>query len=364
MLQLISNPNSYQSQSLFIEAVLSFYYIFGEGFTAFTTLDKTSGSINAGTPMRLDALPPQWIKLELGDYFNPIRGYTFYPFSGTDKVDYLKEQVFHWREFNPDYTRTGGHLRGTSRLKPLVKTITGSEEGYNSLVKAFQAQGMWGIVTMLEPDTQKAVDLSKEQKGQLKAGWKRDMKKGDLTVSNSLAHYEKMGLDIKELRVLEALSSLTGKVCNVFNVPDQLFAGSLSKTYLNFKEAERALWANAIKPSLDAFLAGLTNLLAPNFKGEEETHLRADYSGIEALQYNMVELVGWMIQAQGFTKNEIREAAGYEVIDLPEMNEVFISAGQTPITQSMTPPDPALVDNVMKELGMSDYRQKIKVNGN
>jgi HK97 family phage portal protein len=363
MLALLNKPNPYQSRSLFIESGLSFYYIFGEGFTAFDTLDKSSGSLNAGVPMRLDALPSQWMMIKLGTFFDPVKGYSFYPFGSSDVVDYDKSRIFHWKEFNPDYSTTGGHLRGMSRLKPLIKSITGSEEGYNSLVKAFQAQGMWGIVTMLEPETKKAVELTKEQKSILKSGWQRDMKKGELTISNSIANYTKMGLSVVELEILRALGMLSGKITDAFNVPDQLFAGSQTKTYSNYKEAERALWANAICPSLDAYLEGLSNLLAPNFPGEEETVLKADYSGIEALQHNMVELVGWMVQAQAFSRNEIREATGYEMIEgNPMMDEIMVSAGLTPISELGQPPDSNLVDNVMKELHLSDYRKK--VNGN
>ena len=356
MLALLNKPNNYQSQSQFIEAALSFYYIFGEGFSAFDTLDKSSGSINAGVPMRLDQLPPQWMKIDLGTYFDPIKGYSFYPFGSDNMMAYEKDRVFHWKEFNPDYSTTGGHLRGMSRLKPLIKSIIGSQEGYNSLVKAFQSQGMWGIVSMLQGDNKTVVELTKEQKSTLKSGFLRDMKKGELTIANSLVNYTKMGLSVVELEILRALPYLGGKLTDAYNVPDQLMAGSQSKTYSNYKEAERALWANAICPSLDAYLEGLTNLLAPNFPGEEETFLKADYSGIEALQHNMVELVGWMVQSQAFSRNEIREAAGYEMLPEPMMDEVFISAGLTPMSEAGMPPEPELTENVLKSLKLSDYR--------
>ena len=363
MLALINKPNNYQSRSQFIEAGLSFYYIFGEGFTSFDTLDKSSGSLNAGTPMRLDHLPPQWMQLVLGTWSDPIKGYSFYPFGNQDKMDYAKERVFHWKEFNPDYSTTGGHLRGMSRLKPLIKSITGSEEGYNSLVKAFQSQGMWGIVTMLQGDNQ-IVELSKEQKSILKQSFQRDMKRGELTVSNNLAHYEKMGMSMVELEVLRALPYLGGKLTDAFNVPDQLMAGSQSKTYTNVGEAETSLWRKAICPSVDALLGGLTNLLAPNFPGEEETVLRADYSEVEALQKNIGETITAMVNAGIFTGNQILEAVGWEASDEPNMERIVISAGKTFLDELGAAPEPGVAEGVLKNLGLSDYRKKVKSNGN
>jgi phage portal protein BeeE len=69
-------------------------------------------------------------------------------------------------------------------------------------------------------------------------------------------------------------------------------------------------------------LSKLSAWLAPQTK-ELGHRLIADYSEIEALQYNKVELVQWMTTARSFTRNEIREACGYERIEQPEMDKVY-----------------------------------------
>lgn len=353
MLARLNKPNGYQSRTQFLEAGLSFFGIFGESFTAFETVENGP---NAGIPLRLDQLPPQWVQLILGTYFDPIKGYSFYPLSQNGDPDYPKERVFHWKEFNPEYSLTGGHLRGMSRLKPLIKNITGSSEGYNSLVKAFQSQGMWGLVTMLDPDGA-VVPLTAEQKSKTKALFKKDAAKGELTIVNSIVKYEKMGLTVVELNVLRSLTMLSGKVTDAFNIPDQLFAGSLSKTYSNMKEAEKTAWENARKPWLDAYLEGLSNWLAPYFPGEEDHVLKADYSGIEALQSNLVEKVQWMIQAQSFSRNDIREACSYERLPVPGMDDILVSAGMVPISE-IGLMDIQQTEEVLKSLKLSDYRTK------
>jgi hypothetical protein len=71
----------------------------------------------------------------------------------------------------------------------------------------------------------------------------------------------------------------------------------------------------------------------------------------------MVELIGWMVNSRVFTKNEIREAAGYEVIPDPAMDVVYDGAGNMPVSELGNPPDPALTEETMKVLKIDDYRK-------
>ena len=98
MLQLLSNPNPGQSTSEFIEALLSFYLIFGNAYIAH---QATEYGLNAGQPVRLDVLPPQWMEMVIGSYMEPVRGWKFI-MSG-NVIDYEPSQVMHWKDFNPDF---------------------------------------------------------------------------------------------------------------------------------------------------------------------------------------------------------------------------------------------------------------------
>jgi HK97 family phage portal protein len=350
MLAMLNNPNPYQSRGEFIEAALTYYLIFGNTYTAAEVVKDSA----LGLPVRLDVLPSQLMTIDLGTVFNPVEGYSFYPMSG-NKIDYPKENIFHWKEFNPDYNaQSGGHLKGMSRLRPLLKSITGSGEAYNSLVKSFQNQGAWGILTMLGEDG-KGMELTKVQASALKNTFRSDSKNGRLTVTGNQTNWQKIGLTMVEMEVLRALGVYKGNLADAFNVPSQLFSGSTDRTYNNYKEAEAALWRNAIQPSLDAYLEGLSKFLAPKFK-EQGAVLKADYSNVACLQTNKAETVTWMTQAKCFTGNEIREACGFEELPIPEMDVIFQSAGLMPISELSTPPDSNIVESAMKALKIKDYR--------
>ena len=346
MLALLNKPNPYMTKAQFIEASITFYLLFGECFIAEQSIPN---GLNANQPLRLDVLPSQWMEIILGTVFDPVAGYRFTMSEQT--LDYQKSQVYHYREFNPDYDTTGGHLKGMSRLRPMLKSITGSQSGYDSLVKAFQNQGAWGILTMLGEDGKGMGEMSKVQASMLKKRFKEDNKKGEIVVTGKDVKWTNFGLSVVDLNILSALGAFKGNICDAYNVPTMLLSGSQDRTYSNYKEAMSALWTNAIMPTVNGYLEGLTNFLAPKFK-EEGQILKADYSEIEVLQKNKAEMVLWMINARSFTKNEIREACGYEMLPDPAMDVIYDSAGMLPVSELGMSDS----EEVLKALKISDYR--------
>jgi HK97 family phage portal protein len=360
MITLLNNPNPYMSRAELIEAALTFYLIFGDTYTAYEKVDM---GLNAGMPLRLDVLPPQWVEFILGTYFDPIQGYKFL-MSG-NVIDYEKERVLHWKEFNPDYSNQGtGHLKGMSRLKPILKTVTGSGAGYDSLVSSLQHQGAFGLLTILGEEG-KVKNLGTSLLSRIKTQFKQEYtgakNAGSIVITDRDHKWTNFGMNAREMKVIEAVGLFGGRICDAYNVPAMLLAGSNDKTYKNYQEAKKALWSDAIQPSLDAYLDKLSKWLAPKFK-EEGQVLQADYSGIDVLQKNKSELIAWMVLAKSFTKNEIREAAGFEQLPDPNMDRVYESAGSVPLEELGLMPGSILTEGVLKALRVNDYRHAKVIN--
>jgi phage portal protein BeeE len=300
------------------------------------------------------------VELVLGTYLDPIQGYKFL-MSG-NQIDYAKEQVLHWKEFNPDYDQQGtGHLKGMSRLKPILKSVTGSGSAYDALVASFQHHGAVGILTILGENggtTGVGKPLLSQIKQQFKDEYTGASKHGSVVITNKDHKWTNFGMTVVELNILAALGTFGGKIADAYNVPNMLLSGSQDRTYSNYKEAKAALWSDAICPSVDAYLDKLTRWLAPLF-GETGEVLKADYSGIDVLQKDKASLVAWMILAKSFTKNEIREAVGFESIDLPEMDKVYESAGTMPLEELGLMPEAPLTEGVLKALKIKDYRHAV-----
>lgn len=355
LLALLDKPNPYMSRAELIEAALTFYLLFGNSYIAYQDIDN---GLNAGVPLRLDLLPPQWMEIVIGTYQEPVAGYRFL-LSG-NQIDYDKDQVMHWKEFNPDYDNQGtGHLYGMSRLRPILKSVIGSGSGYDALVAAFQHQGAFGLLSILNEEGS-AKNISKAQlsafKNQFREEYTGPDNAGKIMVSSNKHQWTNFGMTVVELNILSALGAFRGAICDAYNVPALLLSGSQDRTYNNYQEAARALWTNAIQPSLDAYLDKLAKWLAPKFKGEEGHSLIADYSGIDVLQKNKTELAQWMVNARCFTKNEIREALGYEVLPDPAMDLVYESAGTIPLSEAGLMPEGQLSEDILKALKIKDYR--------
>jgi len=357
MISLLRNPNPYMTQSEYIEAVMTFFLLTGNGMAAYETVEH---GMNAGLPIRIDPLPPQWMRMQIGDYYDPIAGWSFL-FSG-NVIDYSIDQVMHWKEFNPDYDRNGtGHLMGMSRLKPIFKSIIGSDSAYDALVASFQHLGAFGILTILGPEgsTQEVgKPVLSKIKQQIQEDYSGAKNFGKIVATSKDHKWTNFGLTNRELMIIQALGSFGGKVYDAYNVPDILMSGSQSKTYMNFKEGKQALWSDAIMPNLDACLEKHTKWLSLACR-EEGHYLQADYSGIEVLQKNKTEMVAWMVNAKAFSKNEIREALGYDRSDLPGMDDIFDSAGIMPVGSLGQMPEAELTEDVLKALKIKDYRHAI-----
>lgn len=356
MISLINNPNNRQSKEEFIESILSFYLIFGNSYVAYQSVEN---GLNAGMPIRLDVLPPQWMEMVIGSFQEPVRGWKF--IMSDKSIDYEAGQVLHWRDFNPDYDNSGtGHLYGMSRLKPILRSVIGTGASYDAIVTALQHHGALGILTILGEDGKQSGHIGRAQLSAIQQEYKNKYtgikNAGKIVVTKWDHKWTNFGMSAQEMKVIESLSTFKGNICDAYNVPNQLLSGSKDRTYNNYKEADRTLWINAIKPNLDGLLSKLTKWLAPLTK-EMGHSLIADYSEIESLQYNKTELVQWMVMAKSFTRNEIREAVGYQRIETDEMDKVYDSVGTVPVDQLGLMPSGYMSEEVLKALKIHDYRQ-------
>jgi HK97 family phage portal protein len=356
-LQLLNKPNPFQSQSEFLEAALTFYNIFGNTYIAG---EKADYGLRAGKITRLDILPPQWVEIILGDYTNPIMGYELT--KGTlRKYDF--PEVMHWKDFNPDFQESGSHLYGMSRLRPLLQAVTANQSAYDSMVSSFQNMGAYGLLTILgvKDNDGKFSDkpTTKEQLNKMlqewRSKWSGDSKRGSVAITNKSAEWTPFGLSVQDLSILTSIPVSRGVIADAYNVPDILFAGSEGRTYDNFSEAKKALWQDAIMPEVDNFLEKLSEWLMPQM-GEEGDYFAADYDEVAVLQDDMTKKIDWMVKA-GLTMNEIRDAIGYEELNLPNMDVPLISMGYVRVDEIGVMPAQDQTEDELKKLGLKDYRE-------
>ena len=357
-IELLNNPNPFQSQTEFVEQALTIFEIFGESFIA---AEKPEFGLNANKPVRLDCLPPQWTELQIGSFFEPVKGYRL--MLGQQEVNYSYSDVMHWRKLNPNFQLSGEHLRGMSPLKPLLRAVAASSSGYDSMVSMFQNMGAYGMLTILgvkdEEGKYSGQPKTKEQLSELERSFRQKLtgnsNRGKIFATNKSAEWTNFGLSAVDMNILNSIIFAGGALYDAYGVPDILKSGSQSKTYLNYGEAQKALWNNTNIPTVEGFYSKLSNWLMP-LLGEEDTKFLPDFDDVPALQADKGEMVKWMIQA-GFSLNMIWEALGYESLNLPNMDVPLVGLGLQRIDE-LGIIDPGLTEQAMKEF--SDYRKTLK----
>jgi phage portal protein BeeE len=179
--------------------------------------------------------------------------------------------------------------------------------------------------------------------------------RGKIFATNKSVEWTPFGLDPKDMEVLKTIVFAGGALYDAYGVPDILKSGSQSKTYLNYQEAQKALWNNTIIPTVDGFYQKLSNWLMP-LVGEEDTMFLPDYDNVSALQEDKAKSVDWMIRA-GLTGNEIRVALGYDELPIDNMNVPLVNMGLQRVDEIGLSPDMVATEEALKRLKISDYRE-------
>jgi phage portal protein BeeE len=199
---------------------------------------------------------------------------------------------------------------------------------------------------------------TKEQLSELERSFRQKImgtrNMGKIFATNKSTEWTNFGLSAVDMNILNSIVFSGGALYDAYGVPDILKSGSQSKTYLNYGEAQKALWNNTIIPIVEGFYSKLSNWLMP-LLGEEDTIFLPDFDDVPALQADKGEMVKWMVQA-GFSLDMIWEALGYESLNLPNMDIPLIGMGMQRIDELGLPPDAEVVEQAMKEF--SDYRIK------
>lgn len=336
-LALLENPSPFYSMNDLLESILGSYLIYGN---AFINVLRPEGGLNAGKPIRLEVLPPPYTYIKAGTRLDPIQGYILH-YGGVETLFDIND-VFHFKEYNPDWSDNYG-IYGMSPLKPILKSIVASDSGYQSMVSAFKNQGAHGVLTILgeslddERKVRRAVTQSQISiiKNQFKPGGEHvgDENRGKIVATTKEVKWTPLGLSPVDLKILESMGVTKGAIADALGVPSLLLNGSQDRTYENYNEAYKMLWTGAIQPRLDTLIDKMGKWLIPQMG--ETGYLVPDYSDIDVLQEDKKVKIEWMMNAKAFTKNEIREAAGFDRIDSPEMDEVYISMGDVSITDTI-----------------------------
>ena len=129
--------------------------------------------------------------------------------------------------------------------------------------------------------------MTPEEARQVQAGFDRDTagtnNYGKIKVTNKDLSYIQMAMSSADLQLIEKNVINLRSICSVYGVDSSLFNDPANQTYNNRKEAEKALYTNAIIPLAKKISQKHTKFIAENLMGPGY-RIRKDFEKIEALQ--------------------------------------------------------------------------------
>lgn len=325
LLKLLKTPNNYQSWAEMMELFRIFYFVQGEAFLYRET------ALNSDIALSLHVAPANWMTPVFSDDpQNIIKGWKLTMYGGKKRTLDV-EDVFHLKMTNPIFTEDGGQLRGLSPLVAGLKYLQLDDKSVEAWIKSIENEGAKGIISpnvsnpdfWLSPEQTKLVD---EEIDKRIHGVKN---KNKIVASSMPLQYTQIGLSPDALSVIQALEHSQVNLCDLWGVPATLF--DPNPTYQNQKEAGLQFVRNVIIPYLEKEEQKLNEWLVKPFskRDNKNYYIDNDTSQFDELAISLDERQSL---AKILTINEMRIIEGYDTIDNPYADEVFIEPGRVPLS--------------------------------
>lgn len=348
VIDLLNNPNTYQTRNEFVEAAMGYYKLLGETFIY--GIGPGDDSPNFGKFNELHVLPAHLVEpMFSGNIKNPIKAYKLA--IGDQTVEIPAEFIMHMKTWNPNWDLNGVQLRGLSPLSAANTTLT--RNGYNQTAqtKAFKNGGsayLLSSATDSRPLSPDQIDLLNER---IREKIQGEENFHSITATSGLVTATKIGESPADLMLIEADKRDTKKIASVFGIDTILIGDADNSSYNNMEQAYKALVTNVIIPDQIEFRDKLAEFILPAFK-DEILHLEIDSSVYPELQPDlklMMEVYGKPL----LTENERRGVFNWDSIDDENMDKIYIATGLQPLDNLNIPAGD--FDKAIKDYTGNDY---------
>jgi len=250
-------------------------------------------------------------------------------------TDFTPEEILHTMYPNPCDTQP--RVYGLSPLEATLKVWKTSNERWNASANVLKNRGVSGILTD-NSDRPMTPEQAKQMQSQANQRLGGSSKFGQVLVSNKKLDFIKMGLSPQDMEILDLGVITLRALCNAYHVDSSLLNDPANKTFNNRKEAQKALWTDAVLPEIYKTEEALNDWLVKPI-GEElgrDLYLCPELANIEPLQQDMELLADRLVKLRTagiISGNDARRELGLDPVDDESMESVYISSGQVDITE-------------------------------
>ncbi len=334
MLRLLARPNPYYSGALNWKAVVTDWFVDGNGYLL-VVRDMLK------TPRELWWAPAETMEPK-GTTTEFVTHYEYRPNGIAIQIE--PEDVIHFRNgIDKDNPR-----KGRSPLKSVLREIFTDDEAANFTAQLLKNMGVPGMV--ISPDVDGYVMNDEEAeaaKAHVTANFTGD-KRGEPLVTNGRTKVQPYGFSPKELNLKDIRRIPEERVTAVLGVPAivaGLGAGLDRSTFSNFSEAREAAYEECIIPTQGLIAEEIRFQLLPLF--EDDPYLwrfAFDTTGVRVLQEDkdkLSERLGQQVKDGIRTVAEARRELGLETDDADEVYLRPYSAIEVPKGEDRTVAPPA-----------------------
>jgi HK97 family phage portal protein len=200
----------------------------------------------------------------------------------------LAENISHIKNVNP--TEYGlDNYWGLSPIQAAYLSVISVQNLDTANASILENRGAIGILSNESEIVLSPEEADKHQKRlDARMGGATDFNK--IIQSGAKVKYQPIGLSPADLKIIESRVMKLRDLCNAFSADSSLFNDPQNKTFSNRKDANKALYTDAVIPTLNKFL----NIFEPIVKAQSKKDgkkykIKVDLSNIPALQQDRKE---------------------------------------------------------------------------
>lgn len=325
-LSLIQKPNQMQSRYEFLQALVGYYRISGNGYMERVMVRGKTVEIYALRSDRMIVLPSQTGVPKGYKYTVGQNSHTWEcdPITGACDIRHIKD-------FNPldDWYGMSPIEAGAYAVDQHNETMIYMQSLLQNGAAPSGALEVQGELTAEQFNRMKA-EINEKYSGSKNAGRAMLLEGG--------AKWTAMGLSPQAMSIIEVKYSAARDVSLALGVPPLLLNIPGDSTYSNYKEARLAFYEETIIPLAEMIRDELNSWLSDQFGGVK---LEIDLDKIPAIAEKRRELWTMADSSADLTINEKREIKGYDKV--VGGDTVYINTGMIPLTFDLDDPtdDPA-----------------------
>jgi HK97 family phage portal protein len=337
--ELLNRPNEYLSQDLFFEAVRCYYKVCGEAMIWLNRGDlegyrNEDGSFKNEVIDKLPVLEMYVLPVDMMTITpdpNNLWGILSYVLEIDRSIHIRKNDVIHWKTTNLNFNAdTREHLRGFSPLIPGRKSLEMNNSMADSSVRMAQNDGARYVLF-----NEDKAQMNPTQQAQLQSVIDRKINNNDVKSAVATLQGKWGGIDLGksaiDMELLKGKELSWKELCFLLTTPYEFFNDAI--TFANKETAQIGWITNDIEPATKQLDGEMNRMLLKAFNLEGKAFIGSDCSSLPEMKKVAVETAKLLKESGVVTKNEIRETMGYEKSSNPLMDEVWVTSGETPLSQ-------------------------------